>query len=247
MSTSPDHAGVLRLLVKAKDGQRERLPEQERRLITQYAQATGRQTEWRIYDSPRQLRQLLSLDAESVVLSPARPEDGATLQYLYTIPWGMSRQQVVVRNDTTAMHGVTDLTTRQVYVKQSSPAWPILKELAASYAAMDIQTIPETMATGMVLDRVASGQYDVAVMDSLQLDVQLKNYLDLGVAFNLTDDEPQTWAVNPGALELHASLNQFLNRFRMTLNVAEVYREDLYGLKARKKLRLITTSHNVVT
>jgi len=239
---APGHAGVLRLLVRAENVQGKRLPEQERRLITQYAQATGRQTEWRVYDSPRQLRRLLSLGGESVVLNPARPEDETILQYLYTIPWGMSRQQVVVRDDTTTMHGITDLTTRQVYVKRSSPAWPILKELAVSYAAMDIQTIPETMAASTVLDRVASGQYDVAVMDSLLLDMQLKNYLDLGVAFNLSDDEPQTWAVSPDALELHASLNQFLNKTRLIMNIAEVYREDLYGLKARKKLRLITTA-----
>jgi membrane-bound lytic murein transglycosylase F len=238
---SPDHARVLRLLVRAGYEHGERLPEQELRLIRRFAKETGRHTVWQDYDSPRQLQKLLSSGTENVVLTPGLPGQEGASQILNTIPWGLSRQQVVVREDTTAMHGITDLTTRQVYIKRSSPAWPTLKALAASYTAMDIQVIPETMATSTVLERVASGQYDVAVLDSLLLDAQLKNYLDLGVAFNLTDDEPLTWAVAPEARNLHAALNQFLNRTRLAMDVAEVYRGDLYTLKARKKLRLITS------
>lgn len=235
------HPNTLRLLVNTADGSGEHLPEQEQRLIMQYAQESGRQLAWQEYDSPRQLRLLLAAGAEHIVLTPGRPGPGAAPQLLHTIPWGMSRQQVVVRDATTAMQGIADLTTRQVYVKRSSPAWSILNKLAAAYAGMDIQIIPETMDARVVLERVASGRYDVAVMDSLLLDTYLKRYLDVAVAFNLTDDEPLSWAVSPGAYDLHASLNRFLNKTHLTLNIAEVYREDLSSLKARKKLRLITS------
>lgn len=236
------NTGLLRLLVKSGRLQGKPLPGRERQLIMQYARDTGRKVIWQYYDSPWKLKQLLSTEKNCVVLTPDAPGSASdTGQILNTIPWGMSRQQVVVRDDTTAMHGFADLVTRQVYIKHSSPALPILMELAASNPTMDIQIIPETVSAGKVLERVDSGQYDVAVMDSLVLDAELKNYLDLGIAFNLTDDEPLTWGVNPGASDLLLSLNQYLNKTHLIMNVAKAYREDLFGLKARKKLRMITT------
>ena len=240
----PLHAGQqpddLRLLVGTVNGSDAMLPDQEKNLIIRFARETGRKPVWLNYDSQEELRHLLASKQENIVLTTSRPMEEEAPEMIYTIPWGMSRQEVVVRNDTTVMRGIADLTTRQVYIKRSSPAWPILNKLAATYAGMDIQIIPESMDVKTVLDRTSSGQYDVVVMDSLQLEAYLKRFLDLEVAFNLTDDEPLSWGVSARASDLHSSLNRFLNKVHLTMNVADAYREDLYGLKARKKLRLIT-------
>jgi membrane-bound lytic murein transglycosylase F len=91
-----------------------------------------------------------------------------------------------------------------------------------------------------MLEQVQTGRYDLAVAESMSLEPLLPRFLDLTVAFDLTPGEPRSWAVHEGSIALLDSLNQFLNRRHLEMELARIYREDLPELLDRKLLRLIT-------
>ena len=213
----------------------------ERNLIQDFAGEQGLSLIWISYDDQDELLRFMSGDRGDVILSGDRSLQAALPEeVLFTVPWGISRQQVVVRSDTGYMNGIADLTTRQIAVKKSSGAWPILRDLADSYKAMALIVIPENHNADSILQRISSGEFDLAVMDSLLLDDILYRFLDLEVAFDLTDKTYKNWGVRPAQKGLHASLNQFLNKKHLASGLEKAYQEDLYDLKSRKRLRLIT-------
>jgi len=127
-----------------------------------------------------------------------------------------------------------------VAVRPAAPAWTQLKSMLAAHPAMALVAIPDSVSDRQILERVNSGRYDLAVLDSLTLQSYLPYYPDLKVQLDLGPRHPRHWLVRPGSGKLLASLNRFLNKTHLELNLARVYREDLPKLQQRKLLRLIT-------
>jgi membrane-bound lytic murein transglycosylase F len=161
-------------------------------------------------------------------------------QIRFTSPWVASRQQVIVRSNTTRIESLADLVSRQIALKKSSPAWPIMEKLVANNPTMDLVVIPETLSQERIMARVASGQYDLTIADSDFLRNYLPQHPELSVAYNMAGGEPKAWAVNANAEKLQATLNQFLNKHHLEFNIAQVHLDDLPRMLERKILRLIT-------
>ena len=186
------------------------------------------------------MQALLKGDGD-VAVPPQEPlATGPDLPVRETLAWGQSRLQVVGRDSGGVLEQSADLGVRQVVLRRSSPAWSLLQPLRQEYPAMDLMDIPDTVTDSQVLDRVHSGRYDLAVLDSLTLQSYLPYYPDLKVYMSLGDRHARRWLVRRDAAGLQASLNRFLNKKHLELNVARVYREDLPLLQKRKVLRLIT-------
>lgn len=209
----------------------------EQALILQFAQSHGLTPQW-IGAPPAELYARLREGRGDVVLSA--PAAGGEPGVLYTLPWGVSRHQIVARADTARIRGEADLHTRQIAVKRSSPLFARLARMAQAHPPMEIVEVPENVGLESLLDRVSTGRYDLAVADSMSLEPYLSRFLDLNVAYDLTDGEARSWAVRGNAVALLDSLNQFLNKRHLEIELARIYREDLPELEQRKMLRLIT-------
>ena len=210
----------------------------ERQLVQQFAAGQGLRTVWRGVSADSLERGLHDGLGDLAIGAGAAPSaESGTLR---TLPWGLSREQVVARVDTGLIRSVEDLYTRQVAVKRSSPAWEQLQSAARLHATMQIVEIPEETPVHAVLDQVASGHHDLAIAESLALNSELPRFLNLYIAHDLEDAEPRTWAVRGNANDLLASLNQFLNKNHLELGPSRIYRDDLTGLQDRRMLRLIT-------
>ncbi|MBF8270596.1 MAG: mltF 1, partial [Gammaproteobacteria bacterium] len=158
----------------------------------------------------------------------------------YTLPWGISSQQLVSRSDSHAITSSTDLAGRRIAIKQSSPAWSDLEALASVNPTIQIEIIPEQLTIDTILSRVSAGHYDLAVVDNFSLEQKLPDFPELELSFKLGMENIMAWAVRSASGSLHATLNQFLYKNHLKLNVARTYREDLPDLQKRKVLRLIT-------
>ena len=231
----------LRILVPAWPGAPE-MSAHERELLNQYAAVMKTAQYWIPVKKARDLPQMLLQGKADMAVSLREPvagirESGA----LYTLPWGVSRRQVIGRTGSLRLESISDLTTRQIAVRQSSPVWPLMSSLAAKYPGMQLVSIPDNADVYTVLERVRSGRYDLAVVDSLLLPADLDFSYQLEVLLDLSKDAFLNWAVRPDAVALQESLNRFLNKKHLELETARSYREDFAGLKARKMLRLVTT------
>ena len=230
-------SGLLRILVP---GGTDSLSPMEKKLLVQYAKAKHLKPVWIPVADGGQLFPALHGGHGDILVSADRslhwPED----QVQFTLPWGISSQQVVGRMGSNRIQSGADLTVRQIALKRTSPVWQDLSELAAKSPTMELVEIPEDVSDRTILDRVQSGLYDLTVMDSLTLQGYLPEYLDLSASLDLGHDQSMSWGVRKDATAFHKSLNQFLNKRHLELDVARIYREDLPALEKRHLLRLIT-------
>jgi membrane-bound lytic murein transglycosylase F len=232
---------TLRILVPDWPGARG-LSQSERDLLAQYADSENLDQAWIPVSTPDALLTGLTQNQADMAVSIFTGDipvlDG---QVLYTLPWGVSSRQLIGRagnNSTTK--SVRDLATRQIALKQSSPVWPLLEELKGRHAGMQLSVIPEHTGVNTVLERVNSGRYDLAVLDSSLLPADLQFHYNLEVVMDLTEDRYMSWAVRADARTLHESLNKFLNKKHLELEMAERHREDFPSIQRRKLLRLVT-------
>ena len=239
----PGHAhaqGPLRILYLAGTGVNTPSPI-EKELLQRYAKNHGQKLVWvPVSDGWHQLRALVKGDGDIAVPPEVPLSTGPDLPVRETLAWGQSRLQVVGRDGSGVLEQPADRGVRQVVLRRSSPAWSMLQPLRQEYPALDLMYLPDTVTDSQILDRLQSGRYDLAVLDSMTLQSYLPHYPDLKIYINLGDRHARRWLVRGDATGLQASLNRFLNKKHLELNVARVYREDLPLLQKRKVLRLIT-------
>jgi len=241
-----DYAGDLIILNKNQQGRLTLMSDVEKNLLLGFAEEQNLRPVWRSYQTTADLFQYLDNNADNIIItSPDNPEIEFDDPIKYTLPWGISSQQVVVRSGSQQLSSITDLATRQVAIKKSSPAWPELRDLADKNPGMDLQVIPEQASTDTVLTRVTSGYYDMAVLDNFSLEKRLPEFLGLEIALTLGGERIMSWAVKSASGSLHQSLNVFLYKNHLKLNLARIYKGDLPALQKRKVLRLITYQNPV--
>lgn len=240
------HSGKLRVLYLPRHPDSLSISGTEHAMLEKFANDNDLTLEWIPVDhSWSLLPDLVSGKGDVIIGQGQSITAGLAQQARFTLPWVTSRQQVVVRADTTRISSLDDLTLRQVALKKSSTVWHAMSELAQNNPSMDLVVIPEQMPRDAVMQRVASGEYDVTIADSDYLDNYLPQHPELTVAYDLTSGEAKSWAVNENAAQLQLVLNQFLNKNHLEFNIAEVHFDDLPRIKERKILRLITYSNPV--
>jgi membrane-bound lytic murein transglycosylase F len=194
----------------------------ERVMLEQFAREHHLTLDWIAVDTPWNLiPQLVAGKGDIIVGQGPTLAAGMVDQASFTSPWLAQHQQVVVRTDTTRIRAPEDLGYRQVALKQSSPAWPVMKHLAEQYPTMDLVTIPEYVKYDIIMARVASGQYDVTIADSDFLHYYLPDHPELSVAYDLGASIEKAWAVNTGAGQLQKTLEQFLFMHQLEWSIAE--------------------------
>ena len=233
--------GVFRVLYYAQPQDKRAAPAVERELLEGFAKEFNMSLEWLAVPARWRLVPDLLAGRGDIVIGQGRSLAAGVMERVgFTLPWASSRLQIVMRSNTGRINTPRDLALRQIALKRSSAAWPILEELARQYPTMDLLSIPESVSQETILARVASGQYDVTVSDSDFLLRYLPKHPELSAAYDLTEGEPRAWAVRPEAKNLRAALNQFLYKNHLSLGTADVYFDDLPGLRERRTLRLIT-------
>ena len=194
----------------------------ERVMLEQFAQEHHITLDWLAVDTPWSLiPQLIAGKGDIIVGQGPTLAAGMVDQASFTSPWLAQHQQVVVRTDTTRIRALSDLGYRQIALKQSSSAWPIMKQLAEQYPTMELVAIPEHIKYDTIMARVASGQYDVTIADSDFLHYYLPDHPELSVAYDLGASIVKAWAVNTGADELQKTLEQFLFKHQLEWSIAE--------------------------
>lgn len=157
--------------------------------------------------------------------------------------WANATYKVVGRADNSRISRFEDLSGRQVVAYKDSPVWNTLVELSESQTGLVLKEIPSTLSYLEVMDRIKTGEYDLAVADSLFLDTFLPLNTELQASFSLSNERNMAWAVRTDDKELHKTLNQYLNQQHVTHDVASTHFDDLALIKDRGVLRVITSGN----
>ena len=234
-------SGKIRVLYQSRQPDSRPVSNTEKTMLERFAQEYGLHLEWVPADARWGLLPKLVAGEGDIIAGHGRSIAAGMLEQVrFTLPWVTSHQQVIARADTTQISSLDDLAARQIVLQKSSPAWPTMQELAEKIPTMDLVLLPENLSQETIMSRVASGQYDLTIADSDFLKEYLPHHPELSAVFDINDGEARSWAVRNNAGKLQEALNQFLNKNHLEFNVAQVYLDDLPGIKERKLLRLIT-------
>jgi membrane-bound lytic murein transglycosylase F len=144
----------------------------------------------------------------------------------FSNPYNLVSEVVVARADDTELNHVTQLEGRTIWVRRSSSYWTTLERLRLKgHIRFILKAAPESMETEEIIDKVASGEYDLTVSDSHILDVALTWRDDVRAAFTIKEKVKHGWAVRKEDQELLQALNAFLER---------EYRKSFYNVTHRK-------------
>ncbi len=144
----------------------------------------------------------------------------------FSKPYNEVTEVVVARADDTDLNHVTQLDGRTIWVRRSSSYWTTLERLRVKgHIRFILKAAPESMETEEIIDKVASGEYDLTVSDSHILDVALTWRDDVRAAFNIKENVHHGWAVRKENKELLAALNAFLDK---------EYRQTFYNVTHKK-------------
>jgi membrane-bound lytic murein transglycosylase F len=146
--------------------------------------------------------------AASLTRSGQHQQQGVVLSRKYN-----TVSEVLVRrtNDNT-LNGLEDLAGRTVVVRRSSSYWATLTALKESGVDVNLQAAPEDLETEEIIDKVASGEYDLTVADSHILDIELTWRDDVDAAFALGDPVFHGFAMRTDDKALQNAVNKFLKK-----------------------------------
>ncbi len=236
-------SGMLRVLLQKKKIACT-ISETERQLIEEFAHINDLDLYWVYVDNDWELLpELIKGNGDIIVAQDQSLSANIQDEINFSHSWANATFKIVERSDNSRISRVDDLSGRQVAVYKSSPVWNTLSKLAELQTGMVLQEIPPTVPYREVMERVKTGEYDLAVADSLFLDTYLTLNTELRANFSLSSERKMAWAVRTDAEELHKTLNQYLNQQHLTHDVATTYFDDLSFIKDRGILRVITNEN----
>ncbi|HJS74378.1 MAG TPA: transporter substrate-binding domain-containing protein [Vicinamibacteria bacterium] len=162
----------------------------------------------------------------------ATPERNVTLSF--SRPY-LFVEEVVVRRARAVekLASVYELAGRSVHAWKSSSHYQTLLKWMPRVGPFEIEPIPEDVEYEEILDRVASGAYPLAVVDSLVLEAELPHRDDVQAAFSLSGGQPQpiAFAVRPSNPRLLHFFDEFASDIVGSLELNDA--RDRYFRKSR--------------
>ena len=168
--------------------------------------------------------------------------DSRKKQIAFSLPVGHSREQVVTRAGDNSLKRPADLKGRTIAVQDKTSFMETAENLRRQQPGLRVQVLPGHLATDEILDKVASGEVDLTVLDSNLLDVLLDYRRDIKTALDVTGERDLAWGVRHDSPRLREELNRFLAGETLTRRHGDVYLEDLPLIMKRKTLRVLTSN-----
>jgi membrane-bound lytic murein transglycosylase F len=146
-------------------------------------------------------------DIVAAGLTPSRERE--LLGVRFSRPYHRVVETVVARADDDRVTRVEDLAGRTVAVRRRSSYWSTAETLRADGVSLRLVAAPESLATEEIIDRVASGEYDLTIADSHILEIELALRDDIRRAVEIGEPIRHAWAVRQEDTLLLRVVDQF--------------------------------------
>jgi membrane-bound lytic murein transglycosylase F len=242
--------GILRVLqpdIEANDhlARAGRPIEQDRELLARFAEGAGLKIDWIVAPPGTSLIQSVvdghaDVAAASLTVTPERKKLAS-----FTVPVGHAREMLVTRRNDRRIAKLSDLNDRTIVVKRASSYWATAMAYRAQYPKMKVVEAPPELSAYEVLERVASGEYDLSIADDYLVAIVQGYQPALVRRFALTGERPLAWAVRHDNPQLRKALDVFLNDEHLTRPRRAIYTGDLPEIRKRRVLRVLTSNDPV--
>ncbi|QKT03369.1 transporter substrate-binding domain-containing protein [Ectothiorhodospiraceae bacterium 2226] len=215
----------------------------ERELLGEYAAGEGRAIEWVLVDSLTELFAALEAGRGDLAAANLTITETRMARFAFSAPIAFVREVVIGRTDV-RLESPRDLRGQRVAAFGDSSFQETLQRIHAERFQEPFEIVTaEGGSDEALLDGVANGSYELAVLDSNTALALLPGREDLHVALTLPDVRPVGWAVRRDAPQLLASVNRFLSSHQLLSTPNEIHTDDLDGIAARGVLRVATRNN----
>lgn len=220
--------------------------EQDRELLEQFAEQRNLKVEWIGAPAGTPLLKAVAEGYADVAAANLTITDKRKKRVSFTVPTGHVRELLVTRTDDRKLKRLSNINDRTVVVKRNSTHWSTAHWYKKHrYKKMTIVEAPANLSTLDILERVASGEFDLTIADSNLVAVAQSYQPTLKKSYELTGDRPVAWAVRTDSTVLRQSLNRFLNKAKLAKPQRSLDTGDLPAIKKRKVLRVLTRNDPV--
>jgi membrane-bound lytic murein transglycosylase F len=217
-------------------------PSMEQELATQFARDLKLRPV-RIYvDSFQELIPALLEGRGDLIAADMRITDARMKEVSFTVPLQFTHEQLVGRADD-KINSLKQLRGRHIAVLPGTSFVGTLESIKKKHPYLEYELLPAGQPLDTTLDRLAAGEIDLTVVDSVAMKVVADYRTDVDAKLDLSGAVPLAWAIRPGNTKLLASLNRFLDLQLITSSHDKLYTGDLDTLKKHKTLRLITRNN----
>jgi membrane-bound lytic murein transglycosylase F len=161
---------------------------------------------------------------------------------LFSVPVGTVREVLFSRAADRA-RAAADLSGREIALRARSSFWPLLHRLRRRTPDIGARIIPDDLPPEVVLQRVQSMAYDMAVLDATRVGPESAFREGLAEQPWLSSAGHVAFGVRPGAVELKAALDDFLTRKQLARRETVRRTDDLDGIARRGVLRVLTRNN----
>lgn len=160
----------------------------------------------------------------------------------FTVPLTHSRERLVTRIDDNTPNRKS-LNGRSIAFQTGTSFEETYQQLKSKQPEIKAEILPGNLNSDQILDRLASKQIDLAIMDSNKLAMLAGYRDDFKISLPLTGERALAWAVRKDNPELLKTLNQFLTHEQLTRPHETLHLDDFDIIKKRKTLRVITRNN----
>ena len=220
--------------------------EQDRELLEQFAEQQHLKVEWISAPAGTPLLKAIAEGYADVAAANLTITDARKKHVSFTVPTGHVRELLVTRSDDRKLRRLSSINGRTMVVKRNSTHWATAHWYQKHrYRKLKIVEAPAALSTLDILERVASGEFDLSIADNNLVAVAQSYQPALKKSYELTGDRPVAWAIRKDSNELRRALNRFLNKAKLARPQRALDTGDLPAIRKRKVLRVLTRNDPV--
>lgn len=131
-------------------------------------------------------------------------------QIKFTNSFSETTEYLVMAKDAKPLASGKALAGREVAVQEGTAYILTAKGLAKYHPKLKIKKVPGELGRDEMMDKLASGEYDLTILDGNQLSTMLRYRSDIKKSLQASSNRKIAWAVRPDSKKLLTELNHFL-------------------------------------
>lgn len=157
----------------------------------------------------------------------------------FTQPFIQTQEMLLMGKKSKKLKTGKDLNGREVVVQSGKTFARTAQGLAKVYPGLKIRTISADIGNEALYDRLASGEYDLAIQDKNVLQSALQYRTDIKASLQASGKRNIAWATHPENKTLHKDLNHFLQE--QNLAKTDIIKAKTYWqqIKKNKTIRFV--------
>lgn len=197
-----------------------------------------------VEDYTEMIDRLLAGDADliaaSMTVTAAREE-----RVIFSAPYAYVDEVAVLARSGPEVQEVTDLAGVDICVRAGSSYTETLDTLSEDLPELSYRVVPPTVGTERVIEQVADGQCQATIADEPYWRSMKPVFEQLHAPLTVTENRPIALAFRPANETLRRQATDVIVARELSRHRERVHTDDLPGIEARGRLRMITRNNPV--